>query len=94
MGYVATAYGGMEQYVKWGKTNNISTFYTDPTIKAWYKSFVRLLVTRVNSKTGIPYAQDPTIFGWELANEPLNPGDDTGDIVTVRLLVPVDRWRS
>ena len=33
-----------------------------------------MLLTRTNSITHVPYAQDPTIMSWELANEPRGAG--------------------
>ena len=41
------------------------------------------IVTRRNSWNDLYYRDDPTIMGWELANEPHMPGDDTGDILKV-----------
>ncbi len=35
-----------------------------------YKNYVRKLLTRVNTITGVTYKEDPTIFALELANEP------------------------
>ncbi|QDZ19878.1 glycoside hydrolase [Chloropicon primus] len=35
-----------------------------------YHDHVRFIVGRNNSLTGVPYAEDPTIMSWELANEP------------------------
>ena len=35
-----------------------------------YKSYVKMIVTRTNTKTNIKYSEDPTIFALELANEP------------------------
>ena len=35
-----------------------------------YKNYVRKLLTRVNTFTGVTYKDDPTIFALELANEP------------------------
>lgn len=62
--------GGMDQYVKWygGKCHH--EFYTDPRIRGAFKEYVKHLVERVNHFTNIPYREDPTIFAWELANEP------------------------
>ena len=45
-------------------------FYTDSTIRSWYKDYIRLLVQRVNTMSGIAYRDDQAVFGWELANEP------------------------
>jgi mannan endo-1,4-beta-mannosidase len=35
------------------------------------------VLTRVNAYTGIPYRDDPTIFSWELLNEPRLPSEGT-----------------
>ncbi|MFV0375554.1 glycoside hydrolase 5 family protein [Microbacterium sp.] len=68
-------YGGMDQYVRWGQTAGLGTdthadFYTHPTIRGWYRTWVRKLLNRVNTITGIAYKDDPSILAWELANEP------------------------
>ena len=81
-------YGGAYQYVQWANGTSILDFYSDPTIAAWYQTNVRTIVTRVNSITGIKYSDDPTIFAWELINEPGVPGDDTGRILTVEPCSP------
>lgn len=70
-------FGGMDQYVRW---RDISTppdqtwyhdsFYTDPVIKGWYKSWIAHLLNRTNTITGVKYKDDPTIMTWELGNEP------------------------
>ncbi|MDO4157220.1 MAG: cellulase family glycosylhydrolase, partial [Oscillospiraceae bacterium] len=69
------AFGGMGQYVKWAKLTgeNVSghdDFYTNETIKAWYKNYIETMLNHENVYTGIKYKDDPTIFSWELANEP------------------------
>lgn len=38
---------------------------------------------RNNTITGVTYRDDATIMAWDLVNEPFNPGDDTGKILTV-----------
>jgi len=55
-------------------------FYTDPLIGQWYDAYVEMILTRVNTRTGICYKDDPTILAWELANEPRS-SDRTGRIV-------------
>ena len=35
-----------------------------------FKKYVTMILTRVNTITGVQYSQDPTIFALELANEP------------------------
>ncbi len=39
-----------------------------------YLDYVGAILTRKNSHTGIVYRNDPTIFGWELAHAPRDPG--------------------
>ena len=49
-------------------------FYTNGTAQAMYRDYIRAVVTRTNSVTGKPYATDPTIMAWQLANEPRPAG--------------------
>ena len=69
-------FGGMAQYCKWAElagielTDDHDDFYTNETIKSWYKNYVSTLLNRVNVYSGIKYKDDPAIFAWELANEP------------------------
>jgi len=69
-------FGGMDQYVRWKTFQNSSysgyhdDFYSDATIRQWFKNYIQHLVTRKNTVSGIVYGEDPAIFGWELANEP------------------------
>lgn len=54
-----------------------SHFYTDAYCQKVFHKFVRTLIQRKNSITGIKYSEDPTILGFGLANEPrcmLDPG--------------------
>lgn len=44
-------------------------FYTNPKVVGPFESFVRTVLTHVNSYTGIPYDRDPTIMAWETGNE-------------------------
>ena len=48
-----------------------------------FKKFVGALITRRNHWNDLYYRDDPTILGWELANEPHMPGDDTGNVLKV-----------
>ncbi len=60
--------GGVEWYVCeiLGEGKDKELFYTDPAIKEAYFAYVRMLLTRVNSVTGAPYADDPTVMAWEV----------------------------
>ncbi|KAB2041029.1 hypothetical protein ES319_D02G121400v1 [Gossypium barbadense] len=69
------AYGGKPQYVKWGKAAGLNLtsddeFFSHPTLR---------MVNRVNTITNITYKDDPTIFAWELMNEPRCTSDPSGD---------------
>jgi mannan endo-1,4-beta-mannosidase len=72
-------FGGMKQYCLWLGLSNKDDFYTNPTIKQYYKNYISMLLNRTNTYTGIKYKDDPTIFAWELANEPRCESDTTGN---------------
>jgi mannan endo-1,4-beta-mannosidase len=79
-------YGGMNQYVSWDATygeapiaSGHDDFYTDADTKQWYKNHAAALISRVNTYNGRTYGEDPTIFAWELGNEPRCPSDKTGN---------------
>ncbi|CAL9135174.1 unnamed protein product, partial [Musa textilis] len=76
-------FGGRKQYVRWARDqgHNIGSedeFFTDPVVKGYYKDHVKTVLTRVNNLTGVAYKDDPTIFAWELMNEPRCPADLSG----------------
>lgn len=68
-------YGGMDQYVNWLQEKYHDQFYTDPTIRTWYKNWISHVLNHVNSLNGLAYKDDPTIMIWELANEPRCQGE-------------------
>ena len=55
----------VERFLKFAK----AFFNTADAVRHWLRH-VRYVLTRVNSLTGVPYRDDPTIMAWELANEP------------------------
>ena len=76
-----TPFGGMPQYVAWCAPGApVDAFYTDPGCRDLYRRYVAHMIGRVNSYNGRRYADDPTIFAWELANEPRS-SDPTGGTV-------------
>jgi mannan endo-1,4-beta-mannosidase len=48
----------------------VANFYGNTGARALYEAHLRKIVTRTNSVTGRPYADDPTIMAWQLASEP------------------------
>ncbi|MFZ5825464.1 MAG: glycoside hydrolase 5 family protein [Bacillota bacterium] len=74
-------YGGMDKYVQWVGAEKHEDFYTHPQIVEAYKNYIRHMVTRVNTLTGVPYKDDPTIMAWELANEPRAQADKSGETI-------------
>jgi mannan endo-1,4-beta-mannosidase len=56
----------------------LNDFYREFAAKAMFQSWVQSIVTRQNQLTNLPYADDPTILAWELANEPRCPSDPSG----------------
>lgn len=64
------SFGGIDQYVSWAGMDKHDYFFSDTTIKNTFKRWISTLLNRVNHNTGILYKNDPTIFGWELINEP------------------------
>ena len=59
-----------------GENRPAEEFYTDAFVKNEWKKFVKMLITRRNSITGVYYYDDPTIFAFEIANEPRAEGYD------------------
>lgn len=73
------AYGGIRRYVEWflGRLPSqaeTKLFYTEPVIRQWFQSYIRFLLDRRNTVTGITYRDEPAILAWELANELRSPG--------------------
>ncbi|XP_072992487.1 mannan endo-1,4-beta-mannosidase 6-like [Typha latifolia] len=70
------AFGGKAQYVRWAQaagenvTTSSDSFFSNPTIKGYYKNYIKAILTRRNSYSGVRYFDEPAIFAWELINEP------------------------
>jgi len=77
-------YGGIDRYVGWARrdgdasANRREDFYTSPKCRAAFEAYVEFLVGRRNSVTGELYRDDPTIFSYQLINEPRVRGDESG----------------
>jgi len=78
--------GGFQQYLIWNNVissewltrkptwdelrDNVAKFYSCKPCTWAYGGQIGFFLTRRNSVTGERYIDDPTIFAWELANEP------------------------
>ena len=56
---------GYNDYVRYA-----SAFVREPKALQLYYDYVQQIVSRTNSITGKPYAEDPTIMAWQICNEP------------------------
>ncbi|OBZ68183.1 putative mannan endo-1,4-beta-mannosidase F [Grifola frondosa] len=79
-------YGGMDVYVSQitGTTNH-DYFYTNASVIAAFKSYIQTFVGR--------YVNEPTILGWELANEPRCTGS-TGTSTGTCTTTTITNWAS
>jgi endo-1,4-beta-mannosidase len=53
-----------------GPGQDLELFFTNTNVINAYKGYITKILTRVNTITGVVYANDPIIFSLELANEP------------------------
>lgn len=58
-----------QQYAEWAGISS-DEFFTDLTIRQWFKDHIKFMTERVNTQNGIVYRDDPTIFAWNIINEP------------------------
>ncbi|CAL4907378.1 unnamed protein product [Urochloa decumbens] len=77
-------YGGKAQYVKWARDAGLNLtsdddFFSDQTVKGYFKNHVNNMLTGVNTYTNVMYKDDPTTFAWELMNELRCMSDPTGN---------------
>jgi mannan endo-1,4-beta-mannosidase len=71
------AYGGIDTRLQWegltGGHPGRAKFFNKsvcPGCFTSYKNYVNYALNRVNHYSGVAYKDDPTIFAWELMNEP------------------------
>ncbi len=74
--------GGSAQVAAWygsdWENDRYRWFWTDERAKANYRELVRYVLERKNAYTGVLYKDDPTIFAWNLLNEPELQGVELG----------------
>ena len=78
------AYGGIDTRLTWeglgtGQSNRWRFFNKTacPGCFTQYKNYVNYALNRVNHYSGVAYKNDPTIFAWDLMNEPRYEGQGT-----------------
>jgi mannan endo-1,4-beta-mannosidase len=69
-------HGGVGEYAAF-RGKQPDAFWTDEQVIADFEQTVRHVLTRVNSRTGIAYRDDPAILGWETGNELDSPPEWT-----------------
>lgn len=77
--------GGFSQYLMWAGEQKapiplidgyaaymeyVANFVTNAKAQALFADHVRFIVGRTNRYTGVKYTEDPTIFSWQICNEP------------------------
>lgn len=62
-------HGGRETFTRWHGLDDVKSFYANREIIEQFKAYISVIITRVNSCTGVAYKDDPTIMAWELGNE-------------------------
>eukprot|EP00884_Botryococcus_braunii_P022962 jgi/Botrbrau1/934/Bobra.0167s0045.1 len=61
----------IDRFVNWSSTAvGKNDFYTDWQARQMYKAHLLAFTSRVNSINGKTYRDDPTIYAWNLINEP------------------------
>ena len=63
-------FGGIDQYLTWYGKSRHHEFFTAAEPRQAYKAWLEHVISRKNSVNGRLYREDPTVFSWELANEP------------------------
>jgi hypothetical protein len=60
--------GGIAEHAAF-RGNTPTEFWTDPELVADFEDTIAAVVERTNTITGVPYADDPALLGWETGNE-------------------------
>lgn len=61
----------IDRYINWSSTaSGKNDFYTDYQCRQMYKQHLYTFTHRKNTVNGRIYREDPTIFYWDLINEP------------------------
>jgi mannan endo-1,4-beta-mannosidase len=75
-------WGGPKLYSQWcGGGDAQRPFYEMPACRTLFKQWITMLLNRVNTYNGRRYKDDPTVFAWELANEPHLEAEYSGAVI-------------
>jgi hypothetical protein len=74
--------GGRGEYAAF-RGKQPDDFWTDEQIISDFEQTVRYVLTRINTRTGVAYRDEPAIFGWETGNELDAPPQWTGRIAAL-----------
>lgn len=86
-------YGGIPRYLEWCRPGlprvagggfaelALPSFFASSQCDSLYAAHLERIVSRVNSRTGLAYRDDPTILAWELINESDAPPRHRPDLV-------------
>ena len=78
----ASWWGGIEEMTAWhGKPKD--AFFADPQCKQDYRQIAKLVITRVNNRTGVRYNEDKAVLAWELGNELKAPKEWVAEMAPV-----------
>jgi mannan endo-1,4-beta-mannosidase len=88
------AFGGIDQYLMWYGRDKHHEFFTAPELRQAYRNWVKHVITRTNTVNGRAYRDDPTVFAWELANEPRCRGGSAFDADTGWDKRTITTWAS
>ncbi|URZ04530.1 cellulose binding domain-containing protein [Clostridium felsineum] len=81
------AYGGINKKLSFeGLSGSKTQFFTNSNCRADYKDYAKHFINRINHYTGVAYRDDPTIFSWELMNEPRYEDTTNNENVTGKAL--------
>lgn len=72
--------GGICQYNTWDGASNPSTnmshFINSDNTQTWFRDYIKMLLNRRNSITGVEFKNEPAIFSWQIMNEGRNSGQN------------------